>query len=88
MNKYEFGQDVQKVLKKFGNSNLNYWFFHILFFTNLKTVLQMFSALCSMSKIFEKMKVNHGIEVFQFSIERVLKKYGKCFLKICGNPEW
>jgi len=88
LNKYEFGQDVQKVLKKFGNSNLNYWFFQILFFTNLKTVLQMFSALCSMSKIFEKMKVNHGIEVFQFSIERVLKKYGKCFLKICGNPEW
>jgi len=41
-----------------------------------------------MSKIFEKMKVNDGIEVFQFSIERVLKKYGKCFLKICGNPEW
>jgi len=26
-----------------------------------------------------------GIKVFSFSTEKVLKKYGKCFLKMCGN---
>jgi len=32
------------------------------------------------------MKINDGIETFQFGIENVLKKYGKWFLKMCGNP--
>jgi len=31
------------------------------------------------------MKRNNGIELLKFSIEKVLKKYGKCFSKICGN---
>jgi len=25
------------------------------------------------------------ILIFSFSIEKVLQKYGKCFLKMCGN---
>jgi len=24
---------------------------------------------------------------FKFSIEKVLQKYGKCFLEMCGNPD-
>jgi len=31
------------------------------------------------------MKRSNGIGVFQFSIEKVLKKYRKPFLKTCGN---
>ena len=34
------------------------------------------------------MKRTNGIELFKFSIEKVLKKYGKCFLEMCGNPAW
>ena len=32
------------------------------------------------------MKLKDGIEVFEFGIENVLKKYGKWFLKTFGNP--
>jgi len=35
---------------------------------------------------FRKMKKSNGIAFFKFSIEKVLKKYGKWFLKMCGNP--
>jgi len=36
---------------------------------------------------FGKVNINRdGIKIFSFSIEKVLKKYGKLFLKICGNP--
>jgi len=31
------------------------------------------------------MKLADGIQVFLFNIEKVLKKYGKWFLKMCGN---
>jgi len=30
--------------------------------------------------------MSNGIEVFPFSIQKVLKKYWKWFLKKCGNP--
>jgi len=33
------------------------------------------------------MKRSNGIELLKFSIEKVLKKYGKLFLKMCGIPE-
>jgi len=33
-----------------------------------------------------KMKIIDGIKIFSFSIEKVLKKYGKCLVKMCGNP--
>jgi len=33
------------------------------------------------------MKRSNGIELFRFSIEKVLKKYGKWYLKMCGNPK-
>jgi len=29
----------------------------------------------------------NGIEFLKFSIEKVLKKYGKWFFLMCGNPE-
>jgi len=32
------------------------------------------------------MKLNDGVKVFQFSIEKILKWYGKWCLKMCGNP--
>jgi len=32
------------------------------------------------------MKRSNGIEFSKFSIEKALKKYGKCYLKMCGNP--
>jgi len=32
------------------------------------------------------MKISDGITVFSFSIEKVLKKHGKWFLKMRGNP--
>jgi len=32
------------------------------------------------------MKRSNGIELFKLSIEKVLKKYGKWFLKMCGSP--
>jgi len=32
------------------------------------------------------MKTSHGIELLKFSIGKVLKKYVKWFLKMCGNP--
>jgi len=32
------------------------------------------------------MKRSNGIELLKFSIEKVLKKYGKWFLKMRGNP--
>jgi len=35
---------------------------------------------------FWNIKGSDGIEFFKFSIEKVLKKYGKWFLKMCGNP--
>jgi len=31
------------------------------------------------------MKISDGIEVLKCSIEKVLKKYGNCFPKMCGN---
>ena len=34
------------------------------------------------------MKRSNGIELTKFSIEKVLKKYGKWFLKMCGNPAY
>jgi len=34
------------------------------------------------------MKTSDGIKVFRFSIEKVLKNYGKWFLKMCENPEY
>jgi len=37
---------------------------------------------------FETTKISNGVNVFSFSIENVLKKYGKCFLKMCGNPDY
>jgi len=52
-------------------------------------VLQMFFALCSMSKTLEKcgkMKISGGIKVFLLSIQKVSTKYGIWFLKTCGNP--
>ena len=36
---------------------------------------------------FQKMKRSNGIELLNFSIEKVLKKYGKWFFKMRGNPE-
>jgi len=33
------------------------------------------------------MKISDGIEVFSFSIEKALKKYGKRFLKTLGKPD-
>jgi len=32
------------------------------------------------------MKISDGIQVFSFSIDTLLKKYGKCSFKMCGNP--
>ena len=34
-----------------------------------------------------KMKRSNGIELLKFSIEKVLNKYGKWFLKMRGNPD-
>jgi len=33
------------------------------------------------------MKRSNVNELLKFSIEKVLKKYGKWFLKTCGNPD-
>jgi len=49
----EFGQNVHKVLKKYGNPKFNDLFFQIDSWP-LMTVLQMFFALCSMNKVLEK----------------------------------
>jgi len=35
---------------------------------------------------FWKIKRSSGIEFFKFSIKKVLKKYGKWCLKMCGYP--
>ena len=35
-------------------------------------------------KEFKKIKRSNSIELFEFSIEKVLKKYGKRFLKVWG----
>ena len=35
---------------------------------------------------FVKMNMNGCIKFLSFGIEKVLKKYGKWFLKMCGNP--
>jgi len=32
------------------------------------------------------MKRSGDIKIVKFNIEKVLKKYGKLFLKMCGNP--
>jgi len=32
------------------------------------------------------MKKGDGIKVFSLTIEKILKKHGKCFLKMCGSP--
>jgi len=32
------------------------------------------------------MKGSNGIDFLKFGIEKVLKKYGKIFLEMCGNP--
>ena len=32
------------------------------------------------------MKRSKRIELFEFSVEKVLKKYGKWFFKMCGYP--
>jgi len=34
------------------------------------------------------MKRSNGTELFLISIEKILKKYGKWFLKMCGNPAY
>jgi len=47
------------------------------------TVLQIFFALCSMNKILEK---SREVTLLKF-LNLVLKKYGKWFLKMCGNPD-
>jgi len=36
---------------------------------------------------FRKIKRSNGIELLKFSIEKVLNKYGKWFLKMRGNPD-
>jgi len=35
---------------------------------------------------FGKMKISDGIKVFSFCIDKVWKKYGKWFLKLCRSP--
>jgi len=32
------------------------------------------------------MKISDGIKVFSFSVDKVLKKCGKLFFKMCENP--
>jgi len=34
------------------------------------------------------MKISDSIVFCAFNIEKILKKYGKYFLKVCGNLEW
>jgi len=46
------------------------------------TVVQVFFVLHSMNKILKKWKQVMALRFFRL----VLKKYGKWFLKICGNP--
>jgi len=48
-----FGQNVHKVLKKYGNSKFNHLSIQILLFTADDSSADV-SALCSTSKIFEK----------------------------------
>jgi len=48
-------------------------------------------AMCKIEchdKEFWKINRSNGIEFFKFSIEKVLKEYGKWSLKTCGNPAW
>jgi len=53
----EFGQNVNKVLKKYGNPKFSHLFIQILFLSTdslqLMTIRRFF-ALCSMNKILEK----------------------------------
>jgi len=61
-------------LKKHGNSKFSHFFIQFLFFTGDDS-FTMFSALRSMNKILEKMKINDGIEIFSFNIEKVWKMF-------------
>ena len=36
---------------------------------------------------FGKMKTSGGIDIFSHSIDNVLKKYKRLFLKMYGNPD-
>ena len=32
------------------------------------------------------MKISAGVDFFSFGVEKILKKYGEWFLKMCWNP--
>jgi len=80
----EFGWNGDEVLKRYGNCKFRHLF--IQFCTLLlTTVCRCFWIFVFREKNFGKMKISGGTEVFSCSIKKVLKKYGKCFLKMCGN---
>jgi len=51
----------------------------------------MCAVLCNVQNSVSWLKISkneekYGIELLKFSIEKVLKKYGKQFFLMCGNP--
>ena len=76
-------QSIHKVLKKYGNSKFSHLFIQILFFTADDSFADIFCFVLHEYN-FEKMEISDGIKQH---FHLVLEKYGKWFLKMCGNPE-
>jgi len=61
------------------------WSIWTVFYWRQSTSL--FMQMCKV-EFHEKMKRSNGIELFKFSIEKVLKKYGKWFFLNVWEPWW